>query len=240
MNCLAQTPVLNDPERGIVLVDSWAICEYLEETVDQAPMIIGTAVHRAEIRRMTEWFDHKLRLNFAAFFSQYRDIQITTNTTDAQGMFVRLEQNVGSEAPPIGIHCRSLRDACNSRQAHHRYRGVVEDTVLELHQLHTTSGALGNLVLKLGAAELDVRSGGRTYVSRQRLARALVETERVVQEKLGEAARRKPREAAVVFQPSEGEAPIAIEAVPPEKRRFGRGAGHRLDRIPHELRNMPK
>jgi len=48
-----------------------------------------------ELGAKSEWFDHKLRLNFAAFFSQYRDIQITTNTTDAQGMFVRLEQNAG-------------------------------------------------------------------------------------------------------------------------------------------------
>jgi len=49
-----------------------------------------------ELGGKSEWFDHKLRLNLAAFFSQYRDIQITTNTTDAQGMFVRLEQNAGN------------------------------------------------------------------------------------------------------------------------------------------------
>jgi iron complex outermembrane recepter protein len=49
-----------------------------------------------EVGAKSEWLDHRLRLNVAAFFSQYRDIQITTNTTDAQGMFVRLEQNAGS------------------------------------------------------------------------------------------------------------------------------------------------
>jgi iron complex outermembrane receptor protein len=49
-----------------------------------------------ELGAKSEWFDHRLRLNVAAFFSQYRDIQITTNTTDAQGMFVRLEQNAGN------------------------------------------------------------------------------------------------------------------------------------------------
>lgn len=49
-----------------------------------------------EIGAKSEWFDHKLRLNVAGFFSQYRDIQITRNTTDMQGMFVRLEQNAGS------------------------------------------------------------------------------------------------------------------------------------------------
>lgn len=49
-----------------------------------------------ELGAKSEWFDRKVRLNVAAFFSQYRDIQITTNTTDAQGMFVRLEQNAGN------------------------------------------------------------------------------------------------------------------------------------------------
>jgi iron complex outermembrane recepter protein len=49
-----------------------------------------------ELGAKSEWLDHRLRLNVAAFYSQYRDIQITTNTTDMQGMFVRLEQNAGS------------------------------------------------------------------------------------------------------------------------------------------------
>ena len=34
--------------------------EYLDETVDRMPMIHGNAALRAEIRRMTEWFDIKL------------------------------------------------------------------------------------------------------------------------------------------------------------------------------------
>jgi len=46
-----------DPKRNILLMDSMAICEYLEETVDKAAMINGTAVNRAEIRRLVAWFD---------------------------------------------------------------------------------------------------------------------------------------------------------------------------------------
>jgi iron complex outermembrane receptor protein len=49
-----------------------------------------------ELGLKSEWLDRRLRLNAAGFFSQYRDIQITRNTTDAQGMFVRVEQNAGS------------------------------------------------------------------------------------------------------------------------------------------------
>ena len=57
LNPAIRTPVLRDAERGIVLIDSRAICEYFEETVDKAPMINGTAANRAEIRRLVALFD---------------------------------------------------------------------------------------------------------------------------------------------------------------------------------------
>ena len=57
LNPAAQTPVMVDAERGTVLIDSMAICEYFEETVDRAAMINGSAANRAEIRRLTTWFD---------------------------------------------------------------------------------------------------------------------------------------------------------------------------------------
>ena len=57
MNPAGRTPVLHDPERGLTLADSRAICEYLEETVDKQPMISGTATQRAEIRRLVALFD---------------------------------------------------------------------------------------------------------------------------------------------------------------------------------------
>ena len=57
LNPAGCTPVLVDAERQIVLADSRAIGEYLEETVDRLPMISGTASARAEIRRLTALFD---------------------------------------------------------------------------------------------------------------------------------------------------------------------------------------
>ena len=44
---------------GNVVVGNYAITEYLEETGSEAPMISGDAKQRAEIRRITEWFDNK-------------------------------------------------------------------------------------------------------------------------------------------------------------------------------------
>src|SRR5215210_2997774 len=60
MNPAGQTPVLVDAPKGNVLIDSGAICEYFEETIDRAPMIPGTAVNRAEVRRLIAWFDQRL------------------------------------------------------------------------------------------------------------------------------------------------------------------------------------
>ncbi len=57
LNPAGRTPVLHDPDKNMTLSDSQAICEYFEETNDRAPMINGTAVQRAEIRRLVALFD---------------------------------------------------------------------------------------------------------------------------------------------------------------------------------------
>jgi glutathione S-transferase len=60
MNPAGQTPVLVEDQKGTVLIDSAAICEYFEETIQKSPMIPGTAVNRAEVRRLAAWLDDKL------------------------------------------------------------------------------------------------------------------------------------------------------------------------------------
>jgi len=57
LNPAGRTPVLRNPERDVTLIDSRAICEYFEETVEKNPMINGTATNRAEIRRLVALFD---------------------------------------------------------------------------------------------------------------------------------------------------------------------------------------
>src|ERR1700754_2013454 len=53
MNPAGQTPVMVDRGPGLLLIDSVAICEYIEETIERAPMLPGTAANRAEVRRLT-------------------------------------------------------------------------------------------------------------------------------------------------------------------------------------------
>jgi len=57
LNPAGRTPVLHDPEKGIILCDSRAICEYFEETEERSSMLGGTAPVRAEIRRLVALFD---------------------------------------------------------------------------------------------------------------------------------------------------------------------------------------
>ena len=59
MNPAGEVPVMVDAARpgGQPLIDSMAICEFFEETVEKPAMINGTAAGRAEVRRLVAWFD---------------------------------------------------------------------------------------------------------------------------------------------------------------------------------------
>lgn len=58
LNPAGEVPVFVD-ESGTVVSDSGAICEYLEETCPDPPLIPGNAEERAEVRRLAAWFDGK-------------------------------------------------------------------------------------------------------------------------------------------------------------------------------------
>ena len=60
LNPAGETPVLVETELGLTLIGSQPICEYFDETVDKSPMLHGNSAMRAEIRRLTQWFDEKL------------------------------------------------------------------------------------------------------------------------------------------------------------------------------------
>jgi iron complex outermembrane recepter protein len=49
-----------------------------------------------EVGAKSDWFEHRLRFNVALFWSRYTDIQITRNTVDMDGAFIRVEGNAGT------------------------------------------------------------------------------------------------------------------------------------------------
>ena len=66
LNPAGRTPVLVNKVKSITLADSRAIGEFLEETVETAPMINGTSANRAEIRRLTALFDENFYADVTA------------------------------------------------------------------------------------------------------------------------------------------------------------------------------
>lgn len=58
MNPAGTVPVLVE-ENGLVIADSTAICEYLDEAYPDTPLLGRTLAERAEVRRLVAWFDHK-------------------------------------------------------------------------------------------------------------------------------------------------------------------------------------
>lgn len=107
LNPAGRTPVLHDADRAITLCDSRAIVEYLEETVDHTPMINGTAINRAEIRRLTALFDE----NF------YGDVT-------APLLHERMKKRLFLRQPPDS---RVLREAMKLAHAHLDYIDYLID-----------------------------------------------------------------------------------------------------------------
>jgi glutathione S-transferase len=107
INPAGRTPVMVDKEQGTTLVDSRAICEYFEETVEAARMITGTATARAEIRRLVAWFDE----NF------FTDVTLPL-------MHERMLKRLVHRASPDGT---ALREAMKAADAHLDYIDYLLD-----------------------------------------------------------------------------------------------------------------
>ncbi|GAA4822896.1 glutathione S-transferase family protein [Sphingosinicella ginsenosidimutans] len=96
LNPAGETPVLVEESKGVVLIDSLAICEYFEETLDKAPLIPGTASNRAEVRRLVSWFDGRMHHEVVAPL-----------------MEERMKKRLISRAPPDTTELRKAMTAAN-------------------------------------------------------------------------------------------------------------------------------
>lgn len=107
MNPAGQTPVMAETGKGLLLMDSSAICEYFEETVDKAPMIGGTAINRAEVRRLVAWLDQQF----------YGDVV-------APLMHERMKKRLVNRAAP---DASTLREAMKNAHSHFDYLDYLLD-----------------------------------------------------------------------------------------------------------------
>ena len=108
INPAGRTPVLRDSVRGSVLADSRAIAEYFEETIERGPLITGSALQRAETRRLVALFDENL----------YRDVTEPV-------MHEKLMKRLVLRQPPDG---QALRRAGKLLHGHLDYIDWLVDT----------------------------------------------------------------------------------------------------------------
>ena len=130
MNPAGQTPVVEEDARAITLLDSRAICEYFEETVDASSLIGGTAIDRAEVRRLVAWLDERL----------YADLV-------APLLEERMRKRLVSREPP---DTKVLRGAMKAGNAHLDYLDYLLDSRRWL------AGPVLSLVDLAAAAHLSV------------------------------------------------------------------------------------
>jgi glutathione S-transferase len=130
LNPAGTTPVMVDGEGGLTLIDSQAICEYFEETVEKFPLISGTAAGRAEVRRLTAFFDQ----NF------YGDVV-------GPLLHERMKKRLIERAPP---DARVLREAMKRANIHMDYMDYLLD-----HRAWMAGGTL-SLADVAAAAHLSV------------------------------------------------------------------------------------
>lgn len=147
MNPGGQTPVMTEADKGLVLIDSMAICEYFEETVDRAAMINGPAPSRAEIRRLVAWFDHHF----------YRDVT-------APLLQERMEKRMIHRTSP---DAKVLREAMKAAISHLDYIDWLLD-----HR-HWMAGATISLADLAGAAQISIADylGGIDWQGHEQTAR---------------------------------------------------------------------
>ncbi len=148
MNPAGQTPVMVDASRGVApLIDSMAICEFFEETVEKLAMINGTATNRAEIRRLVTWFDTHF----------YRDV---TGPLLHERMVKRLAHRAAPDA-------KGLREAMKAAVGHLDYTDYLLD-----HR-NWLGGATMSLVDLAAAAQISVTDylGGIDWKGHDQTAR---------------------------------------------------------------------
>ena len=141
LNPAGTTPVLVDQAAGATLIDSQAACEYFEETVEQFPLISGSALARAEIRRLVAWLDQIV----------YRDVV-------APLLHERMMKRIVHRASP---DAGALRDAMRKANTHMDYLDYLLDHRSWLGSRRTTFSLRSSTAANAWSSGSAARRSGR-------------------------------------------------------------------------------
>jgi glutathione S-transferase len=107
INPACTVPVLQDVN-GLVVTESYAICEYLDEAYPDMPLLGRTLAERAEVRRLLGWFDDKFNL------------EVTRNLLEEKQM----KRLLGRGNPDAG----AIRAGYANLRPHMEYLGWLAET----------------------------------------------------------------------------------------------------------------
>jgi glutathione S-transferase len=88
LNPAAEVPVLIDGQH--VICDSWAVCEYLEETRPERRLLALDPVERAEVRRLMAWFDVKFMREVTDLIWREKVLKFAVNRDTPNSAAVRI------------------------------------------------------------------------------------------------------------------------------------------------------
>ncbi len=101
LNPAAEVPVLVEENERLVIADSQAICEYLDEAYPDRRLLGFDPAARAETRRLTAWFDQKFQREVTAYI-----------------LYEKVNKRLASAALPSGD---TLRAGQTNLRAHMNY-----------------------------------------------------------------------------------------------------------------------
>ena len=148
INPAGQTPVLIGDRAA--LIDSAAICEYFEETLERTPLIGASAADRAEVRRLIAWFDQK-------FYAEVTHILL------AERMYKRIVQRIAPDGSALRTAGRNLENHLGYIEYLLDHRRWLSGTTLGLADL--AAAAHLSVADYLGALDWRGHAGAKQWYS---------------------------------------------------------------------------
>jgi glutathione S-transferase len=108
LNPAMQVPVLQDG-KDVILAEYYAIEEYLEEQYPKVPLIKGTILQKAEIRRIASWFDNKFYHEVSRYQLKEKVIRYHTGGSPSTEVLRACKQNITTHLDYIGFLTENQR-----------------------------------------------------------------------------------------------------------------------------------
>jgi glutathione S-transferase len=108
LNPAGEVPVLVDGDT--VVVDSQAICEYLDEVHRERPLVGATPIARAETRRLVAWFDLKFNAEVTRYIVDEKFLKRFLRMGEPDSQAIRAgHANIGYHLEYITYLCERRR-----------------------------------------------------------------------------------------------------------------------------------